>query len=422
MSFFAIITLCFNFVLCFAQLFFGSIPVLWILSAFDSLETISWWFPYFIFVGKSIQSSFSLFVLVICLWLCFWNSISFGINILDNFSLHSTVSLYNLDLSFVCQHFSMPFHVPQSLLCVGYCDCWFYSKIFIIPSVISIGLCWCLPHAYKLHFDNYFIVDFELSPDQAFSLDSINVCYHLYWLSDGCVVLILISISFWIRGFVFSDFCSSTTISDCEFVMLDNFLFCFVSLKLDWIFPSILMMFLKIPDIFKVILDWICTFWIWMYSVVNLFGFFALLSQIPWLWIWTLISDWIHPCVDFIEEIIDSISLFFLWQCHSEFVILGLIPWDNFSCFFGWWWKFSWFPSLLWNCQIYTFLLPFVISILDFIFTWISPSDILIWILKPILVLEGCSIKKLCLCNFRCTTPEAVLILVTALSLKLWPF
>ena len=174
---------------------FGSIPVLWILSAFDSLKTISCWFPCFIFVGKSIQSSLSLFVLVICLWLCFWNSISFGINILDNFSLHSTVSLYNLDLSFVCQHFSMPLHVPQSLLCVGYCDCWFYSKIFIIPSVISIGLCWCSPHTYKLHFDDYFIVDFELSPDQAFSLDSMNVCYHLYWLSDGCVVLILISIS-----------------------------------------------------------------------------------------------------------------------------------------------------------------------------------------------------------------------------------
>ena len=184
---------------------FGSIPVLWILSAFDSLEMISCWFPYFIFVGKSIQSSLSLFVLVICLWLCFRNSILFGINILDNFSLHSTVSLYNLDLSFVCQHFSMPLHVPQSLLCVGYCDCWFYSKIFVIPSVISIGLCWCSPHAYKLHFDDYFIVDFELSPDQAFSLDSMNVCYHLYWLSDGCVVLILISISFWIRGFVFSD-------------------------------------------------------------------------------------------------------------------------------------------------------------------------------------------------------------------------
>ena len=80
---------------------------------------------------------------------CFQNSISFGINILDNFSLHSTVSLYNLDLSFVCQHFSMPLHVFQSLLCVGYCDCWFYLKIFIIPSIISIGLCWCSPHAYN---------------------------------------------------------------------------------------------------------------------------------------------------------------------------------------------------------------------------------------------------------------------------------
>ena len=143
-------------------------------------------------VVKSIQSSLSLFVLVICLWLCFQNSILFGINILDNFSLHSTVSLYNLDLSFVCQHFSMPLHVPQSLLCVGYCDCWFYLKIFVIPSVISIGFCWCSPHAYKLHFDDYFIVDFELSPDQAFSLDSMNVSYLLYWLSDGCVVLILI--------------------------------------------------------------------------------------------------------------------------------------------------------------------------------------------------------------------------------------
>ena len=98
----------------------------------------------------------------------------------------------------------------------------------------------------------------------------------------------------------------------------------------------------------------------------------------------------------FIKEIIDSISLFFLWQCHSEFVILGLTPWDDFSCsfVFGWWWKFSWFPSLLWNCWIYTFLLPFVISILDFIFTWIPLSDIPTWILKPILVLEGCSIKK----------------------------
>ena len=195
---------------------------------------------------KSIQSSLSLFVLVICLWLCFRNSISFGINILDNFSLHSTVSSYNLDLSFVCQHFSMPLHVPQSLLCVGYCDCWFYSKIFVIPSVISIGLCWCLPHAYKLHFDDYFIVDFELSPDQAFSLDLMNVCYHLYWLSDGCVVLILISISFWIHGFVFSDFCSSTAISDCEFVIVDLpdwiysyawwflVLFCFLEAWLDF--------------------------------------------------------------------------------------------------------------------------------------------------------------------------------------------
>ena len=158
----------------------------------------------------------------------------------------------------------------------------------MIPSVISIGLCWCSPHAYKLHFDDYFIVDFELSPDQAFSLDSMNVCYHLYWLSDGCVVLTLISISFWIHEFVFLDFCSSTAISDCEFVivdlpdwiilMLDNFSFCFVSLKLDWIFSSDLIMFLKIPDIFKVILDWICTSWIWMYFVVNFFGFFTLLS------------------------------------------------------------------------------------------------------------------------------------------------
>ena len=112
--------------------------------------------------------------------------------------------------------------------------------------------------------------------------------YHLYWLSDGCVVLILISISFWICGFVFSDFCSSTAISDCEFVivdlpdriilMLDNFLFCFVSSKLDWIFPSVSMMFLKIPDIFKVILDWICTSWIWMYSMMEilLISFLAL--------------------------------------------------------------------------------------------------------------------------------------------------
>ena len=158
-----------------------------------------------------------------------------------------------------------------------------------------------------------------------------------------------------------------------------------------------------------------------MYSVVNLFRFFTLLFQIPCPWIWTLISDWIHLCVDFIEEIINFISLFFLWQCHSEFVILGLMPWDDSSCsfVFGWWWKFSWFPSLLWNCWIYTFLLPFVISILDFIFTWIPLSDTPTWILKPILVLEGCSIKKLCLCNFGCTTPEAVLILVTALSLKL---
>ena len=155
------------------------------------------------------------------------------------------------------------------------------------------------------------------------------------------------------------------------------FLVLFVSSKLDWIFPSVSMMFLKIPDIFKVILDWICTSWIWMYSVVNLFGFFALLSQIPCPWIWTLISNSIHPCVDFIEEIIDSIFLFFLWQCYSEFVILGLMPWDDLSCsfVFGWWWKFSWFPSLLWNCRIYTFLLPFVISILDFIFTWIPLSD-----------------------------------------------
>ena len=37
--------------------------------------------------------------------------------------------------------------------------------------------------------------------------------------------------------------------------MLDDFLFCLVSSKFDWIFPSVLMMFLKIPDIFKVILD-----------------------------------------------------------------------------------------------------------------------------------------------------------------------
>ena len=241
---------------------------------------------------KSIQSSLSLFVLVICLWLCFWNSISFGINILDNFSLHSTVSSYNLDLSFVCQHFSMPLHVPQSLLCVGYCDCWFYSKIFMIPSVISIGLCWCLPHAYKLHFDDYFIVDFELSPDQAFSLDSMNVCYHLYWLSDGCVVLILISISFWICGFVFSDFCSSPFlivnlwlwICLTGFIlMLDDFSFCFVSSKLDWIFPSVLMMFLKNSWYLQSNSGLNCTSWIWMYSVVNLFGFFTLLSQIPCL-------------------------------------------------------------------------------------------------------------------------------------------
>ena len=161
-----------------------------------------------------------------------------------------------------------------------------------------------------------------------------------------------------------------------------------------------------------------------MYSIVNLFGFFTLLSQIPCPWIWTFISDWIHLCVDFIEEIIDSISLFFLWQCHSEFVILGLMPWNDFSCslVFGWCLKFSWFPSLLWNCQIYTFLLPFVILILDFIFTWIPLSDIFTWILKPILVLKGCSIKKLCLYYFECTTPKAVLILVTALSLKLWSF
>ena len=155
---------------------------------------------------KSIQFSFSLFVLVIYLWLCFQNSISFEINILDNFNLHSTVSLYNLDLNFVCQHFSMPLHVLQSFLCVGYCDCWFYLKIFVIPFVISIGLCWYSSHTYKLHFNDYFIVDFELSSDQAFSLDSMNVCYLLYWLNDGCVVLILISISSWICEFVFSDF------------------------------------------------------------------------------------------------------------------------------------------------------------------------------------------------------------------------
>ena len=37
--------------------------------------------------------------------------------------------------------------------------------------------------------------------------------------------------------------------------MFDDFSFCFVSLKLDWIFPSVLMIFLKIPNIFKVILD-----------------------------------------------------------------------------------------------------------------------------------------------------------------------
>ena len=213
-------------------------------------------------------------------------------DILSLFALTSTVSLYNLDLSFVCQHFSMPLHVPQSLLCVGYCDCWFYSKIFMIPFVILIGFCWCSPHAYKLHFDDYFIVDFELSPDQAFSLDSMNVCYHLYWLNDGCVVLILISISFWIRGFVFSDF----SFFNCHFwlwilwlwicltgfiLMLDNFSFCFVSSKLDWIFPSVSMIFLKIPDIFKVILDWICTSWIWMYSVVNLIGFSSRYLKFP---------------------------------------------------------------------------------------------------------------------------------------------
>ena len=226
---------------------FDFIPVLWILSAFDSLKMISCWFPCFIFVGESIQSSLSLFVLVICLWLYFWNNISFGINILNNFSLHSTVSLYNLDLSFICQYFSMPLHVPQSLLCVGYCNCWFYLKIFVIPSVISIGLCWCSPHTYKLHFDDYFIIDFELSPDQAFSLDSMNVCYYLYWLSDGCIVLILISISFWICGFVFLDFFySSTTTSDCEFVIVDLpdwiysyawwflVLFCFLKAWLDF--------------------------------------------------------------------------------------------------------------------------------------------------------------------------------------------
>ena len=137
-----VITLCFNFILCFAQLFF------WFYSCFYrfSLPLIcSRWFlidfhASFLLV-KSIQSSLSLFVLVICLWLCFWNSILFGINILDNFSLHNTVSSYNLDLNFVCQHFSMPLHVSQSLLCVEYCDCWFYSKIFMIPFVISIDLC-----------------------------------------------------------------------------------------------------------------------------------------------------------------------------------------------------------------------------------------------------------------------------------------
>ena len=206
--------------------------------------------------------------------------------------------------------------------------------------------------------------------------------------------------------------------------MLDDFSFCFVSLKLDWIFPPVSMMFLKILDIFKVILDWIYTSWIWMYSIVNLFGFFALLSQIPCPWIWTLISDWIHPCVDFIEEIIDSISLFFLWQCYSEFVIFGLMCQNDFFCsfVFGWWWKFSWFPSLLWNCWIYTFLLPFVILILDFIFTWIPLLNTFTWILKPILVLEGYFIKKKnCFCVISdVPPPEAVLILVTALSLKFW--
>ena len=137
-----VMTLCFDFVLCFAQLFF------WFYSCFYGfflplicLRRFLVDFHASFLLVKSIQSSLSLFVLVICLWLCFWNSILFGINILDNFSLHSTVSLYNLDLSFVCQHFSMPLHVSQSLLCVGYCDCWFYSKIFMIPSVISIGLC-----------------------------------------------------------------------------------------------------------------------------------------------------------------------------------------------------------------------------------------------------------------------------------------
>ena len=42
---------------------------------------------------------------------------------------------------------------------------------------------------------------------------------------------------------------------DWIILMLDNFSFCFVSSKLDWIFPSVSMMFLKIPDIFKVILN-----------------------------------------------------------------------------------------------------------------------------------------------------------------------
>ena len=92
-----------------------------------------------------------------------------------------------------------------------------FLNLFFVLDIVIVDSIWkfswflllfqyVLPYTYKLHFNDYFIVDFELSPNQTFSLDSMNVCYLLYWLNDGCVVWILISISFWICEFVFLDF------------------------------------------------------------------------------------------------------------------------------------------------------------------------------------------------------------------------
>ena len=128
-------------------------------------------------------------------------------------------------------------HVFQSLLCVEYCDCWFYSKIFMIPSVILIGLCWCLPHTYKLHFDDYFIVDFELSSDQAFSLNSMNVCYlslcWFYWRNNWFHLLVfLVTMLFWICH-SWIDVLRWFFLFFCFWLMMEILLISFFALKLS---------------------------------------------------------------------------------------------------------------------------------------------------------------------------------------------